>query len=121
MAGMHWVDVHPALPRRFLSREPESQFVLNEAERFLCTKAGKRFLKAHRPAMLLWRAKEGISACIRHLHQLSWKLPEVFHGFQIDTASNNFLFRGFNERGEPVVSIIDQNPQWHLLQPQESR
>lgn len=115
--GMHYVDVHPTLPRRLMLREPESRFVLREAQSFLATKAGKKFRKSNRPAMLLWNAHDGVNACASQLYLLSRKFSEAFHGFDIDTASNNFLFRGFNERGEPVVSIIDQNPQWHLLTP----
>lgn len=115
--GMHYVEVHPTLPRRLMMREPESRFVLREAQRFLATKAGSKFCKSNPPARLLWTAHDGVNACVNQLYLLSRRLPEAFHGFDIDTASNNFLFRGFNERGEPIVSIIDQNPQWHLLTP----
>jgi hypothetical protein len=115
--GMHYVDIHPTLPRRLMMREPESRFVLREAQRFLATKPGRTFCRSNRPAMLLWKAHDGVNACASQLYLLSQTFRDAFHGFDIDTTSNNFLFRGFNERGEPIVSIIDQNPQWHLLTP----
>ncbi|MBI5225922.1 hypothetical protein HY994_01635 [Candidatus Micrarchaeota archaeon] len=116
-SGMHYVDVHPNLPRRLLMSEPESRFVWRDARRFLRSDSGKKFVKTNRPAMLLWKAHEGMKACSGQLYLLSRNFSQAFHGFDIDTASNNFLFRGFNGRGEPIVSIIDQNPHWHLLTP----
>lgn len=100
-------EVLPELHERFFdSRSRQEQRILGHVRRFLDGKSGQDYVAHNPPAKLLWDAL----AAVDNLNNQILGLSEHFPDFNLDVRLSNVLFRGFNAKGEPILSVIDQNP-----------
>jgi len=99
-------DVIPELHDRFFDvQSRKDQAVREHVRRFLASPDGRRYAESNPPARLLWDALDGVEKMHAQIRQLESHFPD----FHLDLSLGNVLFRGFNAKGEPILSVIDQN------------
>jgi hypothetical protein len=102
---VHIADAEPRLPSEETIREWD-----RVGEAIPVLRAIRRYQKISRDprseAKIYWDAKEAFEEFLHTMHEAA--AQGHFDDFNYDPATNNFLFRGLNKKGQLVVSVIDQ-------------